>query len=174
MKDDPTTSADLKKESLKCIVVADHMLTQTYPLLKDPKILVAVMDNLFLGISYAIRALLEFEKKYKRIPAFGETFDSKFHIFKEYCLKRYNIPKGYIGFISEIKEIALENRKSNVSFSRKDKYVICSEDYKMRTLSIKEMREKIQKAKLFIDRICSILENNERVVLKRQRRVKAD
>ena len=29
------------------VKIADHMLTQTYPLIQDPKLLIAVMDNIF-------------------------------------------------------------------------------------------------------------------------------
>ena len=39
---------ELREISKKKIFLADHILTQTYPLLKDPKLLLATTENIFL------------------------------------------------------------------------------------------------------------------------------
>ncbi|MBD3203895.1 hypothetical protein GF327_06350 [Candidatus Woesearchaeota archaeon] len=161
---------ELKKKALRCIAVADHMLTMTYPLVEDPKLLVAVIENIFLGITNIMGALLYYERIYKRVPAFSDTFESKFNIFKKKCIKRYDINRNYLNFMLEVKEIVAENKKSPLTFSRKDKFVICSDNYRLKTLSVDDLKTHLEKAKLFIHEICSIIDKNERIFSESKRR----
>ena len=154
---------EAKQRALRSISVADHMLTMTYPLLQDPKLLLAVMQNIFLGLTKSIGALLYFERMYKRVPPFHDNFESKFNLFKMKCINRYNIPREYLKVIMDIKEVVYENKESPITFSRKDKFVICSDKYNLKTLSLKEIKSYLEKAKLFIHQMCSIIEKNERI-----------
>jgi hypothetical protein len=161
-----------KEKALKSISVADHMLTMTYPLVQDPKLLLAVVENIFLGLTNAMATLLYYERLFKRIPPFHDTFQSKFNMFKMKIITKYNISKEYLKFILEIKEIVHEHKESAVTFSRKNKFVICDDDYKLKTLSIKDLKTHLEKAKLFIHEICTILDKNERFYYKSKRRTK--
>ncbi|MBN2421755.1 hypothetical protein JXB41_00890 [Candidatus Woesearchaeota archaeon] len=161
---------EAREKALKCISIADHMLTMTYPLLQDPRLLLASIENIFLGLSNAIGSLLYFDRLYKRIPPFHSNFESKFNMFKMKCVPRYDINREYLRFISNVKELVYENKKSPVTFSRKDKFVICADDYKLKTLSFNELKKNLEKAKLFIHEICLVIEKNERIFRKSQRR----
>ena len=161
---------EAKKKALKNLYIADHILTMTYPLIQDPKLLLAVCENIFLGLTNSIASLLYFERLYKRIPPFHDNFESKYNMFKMRCVERFNISKEYLKFILEIKEIIYENKKSPVTFSKKNKFVICSDNYKLKTLSLEELKQYLEKAKLFIHEICSIIEKNERIFRKQQGR----
>ena len=59
---------EIRDKAIKNIKIADHMLTQTYPLVKDPRLLLTVLENVFLSLTNAIGALLYFERLYKRVP----------------------------------------------------------------------------------------------------------
>ena len=52
----------------KKIQIADHMLGVTYPLVKDTKLLVVIMENIFLAYTNAMAAILYHERLFKRIP----------------------------------------------------------------------------------------------------------
>ncbi|MBU0758100.1 MAG: hypothetical protein KKF44_08580 [Nanoarchaeota archaeon] len=163
-----------RKNALKNLSIADHMLTMTYPVVQDPKILFVVSENLFLALTNILGALLYFERLYKRIPPFHENFESKFNMFKMRCVEKYNIEKEYLSFILEMKEIINENKRSPITFSRKHKYVICSEEYDLKTISEKDIKKNLEKAKLFIHKICLIIEKNERFAGKCKRRTEKD
>lgn len=137
--------------------IADHMLTMTWPLVKDPKMLLPIMDNLFLAMANSLSALIYHERYFKRIPPFQDTFMSKFNIFKEKCVPKYGIDKGIAADMLEIKNIICEHRKSPIEFARKDRYVICSKDYKMKTISMDDAKKYLGKAKLFIDEVNNII-----------------
>ena len=49
---------ELRDMARKKIQIADHMLTMTYPMIKDPKLLLAVMENIFLALTNSIAASL--------------------------------------------------------------------------------------------------------------------
>ena len=151
---------ELRDIAKKKIHIADHMLTMTYPMVKDPKLLLAVIENVFLGLTNSMGALLHYERTYKRVPPFQDTFVSKFNVFQQKCVPMYNISKDYLTTMQETKEIILQHKKSPVEFTRRDAFVICSDDYQMKTISLEKMRGYITKSKLFIKDIDNIINKN--------------
>ena len=152
---------ELGQASRKNMQVADHMLTMTYPLVKDPKLLLAVMENIFLALTNSIGALLHYERIYKRVPPFQDTFASKFNLFQNKCSQRYSIDNEHLMMIQEIKDMILQHKKSPVEFTRGDSFVICSEDYRMKIVSVERMKEYILKSKQFIRGIDNIITKNK-------------
>lgn len=142
---------------------ADHMLTQTYPLVKDPKLLVAVMENLFLALTSAMASLLYYERTFKRVPAFVDNFENKFDLFKQKCVPKYNLDKEYTKLISDIKESVLAHRKSPIEFARNDNLVICSDNYKLRTVSVEQIKKYIGLTKTFLKETSAIVRKDERI-----------
>ena len=55
---------------------ADHMLTMTYPMVRDPKLLVAVAENLFNGLTSTVTALLYHERA-NGLPPFHESINQR-------------------------------------------------------------------------------------------------
>ena len=145
---------DYKQESEKAknrIKIADHMLNITYPMIKDTKLLIAVMDNLFLAVANSTTAILMFERYYKRVPLFPNNFDAKFEILRAHVAERYAISKETLQMLRNIKNLVLEHKKSPVEFSRRGEFVICTEDYQIRKLTIEDMKDYVNKAKVFIN-----------------------
>ncbi|NQV08762.1 hypothetical protein HQ529_02835 [Candidatus Woesearchaeota archaeon] len=150
-----------REKALKHLRVADHMLTQTYPLVKDPKLLIAVLENIFRSLSSAMSSILYYERLFKRIPPFSEDFDSMFNTFKARCTRRYDINIEYITLIQNIKDLIQEHKKSPVEFARKDKFVITTESYHLRIISTDKIKEYISKAKLFIEEMNNMVSKND-------------
>ena len=108
-------------------------------------------------------AILYYDRVFKKVPAFHDIFESKFNLFKARSAKRYQIGNDHLILMQEIKDILLEHKKSPVEFTRRDKFVICSDKYVMRTISLEEMGGYINKAKLFIQAVDTITTENERI-----------
>jgi len=151
---------DLADKKLK---IADHMLTMTYPLIKDNKLLLAVMQNIFLALTYSMGSILHYERAFKKIPPFQDNFTSKFNMFRAKVVEKYGISKDDVKFIQEIKDIIVQHKKSPVEFARKDTFVICSDDYKMKTISIDNMREYLNKTRSFIDLTSRIISTDAEI-----------
>ena len=139
------------------IRIADHILTQTYPLLKDSKLFLAVIDNIYYSLISTMDSLLEFCKYYKKISNYQDNFDSKYNMFRLKLVPLYKIDPDIVKLIQTTKEIVTEHKKSSVEFTRKDVFVICSNSFKMKTLTLKEMKDYIKKTKIFIDVVNSII-----------------
>lgn len=139
-----------QENAKKSLHVADHMLNVTYKLVQDPKMLLSVLERLKSSVHYAMLSVLHFERMYKRIPPFQESFDSAFNTFKARCTRRYNINVEYITLIQEVRDILRQHEKSPVEFRKDDRFVICTDNYRLRTVSIDQMKKYISKAKQFI------------------------
>jgi len=149
---------DKAKKNLK---IADHMLTVTFPLVKDSKLLLAVIENLFLSYTNAIASILYYERLFKRIPPFQNNFKSKFNMFKEKIIRKHNIDKDYLKEIEDIRDIILEHKKSPVEFRKKDRFVICSESYRIKSVKVDDIKAYLNKAKVFIQVMDNIVKKDE-------------
>jgi len=152
---------EARDSAKKKIQIADHMLSVTYPLVKDTKLLLAIMENIFLAYSNAMSAILYRERLFKMIPPFQETFESKLSMFRENCLPKYKIDKEHLRLIQDIRSTIIEHRKSPVEFTRKDRFVICSDSYNMKSIGVEEMKAYINKAKVFIEVMDKIVGKDE-------------
>jgi len=152
---------EVREKAKKHIKIADHMISVTFPLVKDNKLLLAVIENIFLAYTNAIGSLLYFERVFKRIPPFQDNFESKFMMFKEMCVQKYKIDRNYIADIQDLKNIILSHKKSPIEFTRKDRFVICSNNYTLETISISNIKKYLDKAKLFIEEINNITSKDE-------------
>jgi len=148
----------------KCIIVADHMLTVTYSIVRDAKLLLAVIENIFLAYTNAMGSLLHQELLLKNIAPFNDRFEDKLRVFRESCVDKYDFNKKFLIDMQNIKDIIVEHKKSPVEFSRRGQFVICSDSYNIRTITSKEIGEYINKAKIFIEAIDNIIEQNERTL----------
>ena len=148
---------ELIESAEKKLNLADHILTVTYPLAKDQKLLITVAENIFLSFNYAITSLLYYELKYKRISSFDDSFKAKFSIFKDECAERHGIENNHIKAIQDLREILLAHKKSPMEFSRKESFVICDESYESKILTPSFLKEHLKKAKLFIKRLSTIV-----------------
>ena len=154
---------ELRDSASKKLQVADYMLTMTYPLVRDPKLLLSVAENLFLAYSYSISSLLHYERLFKRIPFFHDDFRSKLDMFADRCLGKYGIDSENVGIIMDLREMIVAHKKSPVEFSRKDSFVICDGDYRFRTISPSIIKGYVEKAKLFIRKIYSIISKDDAI-----------
>ena len=143
------------------IHIADHMLSVTYPLVKDTKLLLAIIENIFLAYTNAMSAILYYNRLLKLIPLFKDNFESKFNIFRQKCVDRYKIDRNYIIEMQNLRDIIVGHKKSPVEFVRKDRFVICSDNYKLKTINIEEIKRYLNKAKLFIEEATNIISKNE-------------
>ena len=86
---------ELRDAANKKLKLADHILTMTYPMVKDPRLLLSSLENLFLAYTYGMSSLLYYERLFKRIPLFPDNFAGKFEMFRDKCSKKYNLDVEY-------------------------------------------------------------------------------
>lgn len=147
--------------------IAEHMLTQTYPQLQEPKLLLAVLENVFLALSNMIGAILYYDRTFKLVPPFSDTLEAKLIIFQTKSMPRHKIDRKFINMIQEIRETLLLHKSSPVEFVRNDKIVICDNDYSMKTVSANKIKDYIILSKEFMAITETITSRNEEIFNKK-------
>lgn len=147
----------LIKEALRLLNTADHMAYMTYPMINDPKLLLTITKNLYNALLKSVEAVLVYEATYKRIPSFVNSYHDKVRMFKETCLDRYNLSRDGFLVLRDLKEILDEHSKSDVAFRRKDSFVICTDNFRLKTLNLTKVKDYIHKSKPFIEKASRLI-----------------
>lgn len=155
------TFKDARLSAQKKLTTADHMLTQTYPLLKDPKLLLGVWKNITESVKEGILAFLLYEASMKRINKIPETFRAQLTLFQRELVPKYGLPESLMLFIFELEELIAEHKTSPVEFARKNQYVICDGEYNLKKLTPELLKKQLTKAKIFMKYIESKVNRND-------------
>ena len=57
----------------------------------------------------------------------------------------------------------MDHKNSPVEFSRKDRFIICSSDYRTKSISLKEIKEYLLRSKSFIKDVETIVMKDARI-----------
>jgi hypothetical protein len=134
--------------------IADHIVHTTFPVVKDNKLLLGAIENVFLAASYSMSALLHSERDFKRIPPFEPGFLPRLQIIESKCKQRYSIDEKFISFLKEIKDLVGEVKRHQKNSGTI--VMIC----KSRVVTINDLKAHIGIAKEFTKKIEEILAQN--------------
>ncbi|MFA6461464.1 MAG: hypothetical protein WCV90_04295 [Candidatus Woesearchaeota archaeon] len=121
--------------------IAEHLLTVTYPLTKDTKLLMGIIYNLCGSLDYALDSLLQ---KAKLSPE--SNWRRKLLTLKMNKL----VSEPHSKFIAQVQEAKALHRACPTEFVRGDRIVMCSKDYQLKTITPKEIKEWASKTASFL------------------------
>jgi len=148
---------DLVRGAIRSIKRADHLTYMTLPLVKDNRLILSIMENIQISFLQGMDALLEYERLYKRIMPLPQNFESRYAIFRDKLINKYDITSQEAELIKTLRETIKAHKNSPIEFSRPDKFVICNEDYRVRTISVQEIKQYILTAKGFLRKVENII-----------------
>jgi len=119
--------------------------------------LVSVIENIYQALDLTVSALLEYEKIFKSIPSYNQTFEGKMDIFRRKIVAKYEIKSDVTDFILDVKKTLDEHKKSHVEFTKKDAFVISDNDYNLTTLKIEDVKKILIKAKHHVEELLKII-----------------
>lgn len=152
----------LKKQAEEKLKIADHLLSTTYLVVKEPKLLVSVIENIFRAIDLSIVAVLAYEKHFKNIPNYGQTFEECSEMFRRKIMPKYSLSSEFLEFAQHMKEMVDEYKKTSTAFTKKQTFVIADNDFNVRLLTEPEVKKTLAKAKILITHILAITEQHTR------------
>ena len=144
------------EEAEKIIQTVDHIIYITFPLIKDKRLLLKVIQEMKTAISNCISSILQYEYLYKRINLYKDS-QTNFKTFTEKCAPRYQINREEIKLILELFDFVEKHKESPFEFIREEKVVILSENMKPKTLTIEKTKEFLILAKDILKKIKSIM-----------------
>lgn len=151
----------LLDEAKVMMLRADHLAFTAYPQIKEPKLLALIVENVDKVLSNCMGALLYNERMYKRIDPVEGDFESEVRVFSDHCVRRYRFPSSYAQMIRDVRSLAERKKTCPVEFARKDRYVLCSDNYKMDFLDIKTVRGYVDSARQFLNRTSEVFGNGQ-------------
>ncbi|MFH1840385.1 MAG: hypothetical protein ABH849_04520 [Nanoarchaeota archaeon] len=148
---------ELLIEMDRAFKTADHLAYVTYPIVKEIRLLMNIIENLDKALRAGMNAILEYDRLYKRIGPLQESFEIRLDLFKSKIIMRHAINREYAELIEMMHELVTYKQKSPMVFQRKDKYVISNQKYKLKTLTIEDVKKYVEKAKPFIFKVHNII-----------------
>jgi len=142
------------------VKIADHLLNITFPMIKDSKMLINIIENLFLAAANAMTSLLIYERYRKNIDNFKDNFDSKFKIFTRLD---YGFDNNTLKTIKDIRDIVVQHRKTSIEFRHKEDFVIITDDqYSYKKINHKLVKKYLNTIRDFVEETKLILEHRIR------------
>ena len=139
-------------QAKKAFAKADHLVYITYPMVKEAKLLFAAVNSLNTALQKSLEFLLNHEYAYKQQSPIPKDLNSRLLIYKNYC-KKYGFDPKVEDLIREIARIIKARKNSPIEFTRKHKFVICSDDYRMRVIEEKTIKKYLIISRSFISQV---------------------
>ena len=152
----------LLERANKSLKIADHLAYVTYPLLKDTKLVILILENINNALTLSVEAMIEYDRMFKRIINIPADFQSRLELFKRSSAPRYNIDREHIMLISEINQIMETRKKGTMSFMKDDRLVVCGTDFRTRTVDYAKTKDYVNRSKAYMAKINNILRQNAR------------
>ncbi len=152
----------LVAEATRAFQTADHLAYTTYPLVKETKILILIVEQLHRALESGIDAILYYDREYKRIPEYPDDFQQKLFLFKRYSFERYRFPKESLAALDEIHDLVLKRKEAPMEFKRKEAFVIASRSFRLQTVTIDKVKHYVMETKKFIDKLHEVLRASDR------------
>jgi hypothetical protein len=129
---------------------ADHLLYVTLPVVKDVKLVATILDNVYFSLAHGMDAVLEYERYHKRILPMADNFELRLDTFRKKIVGNHEFIKEESDLIAGIKKPRDDRKDANMEFTRGGKLVICSEGYRMKTISIDEIKKYLSTTRNFL------------------------
>ena len=138
----------LLSQAKRSLQLADHLLIGTYHLVKDPKLLLGVLSNIY----DANKNIIAYALHKKTIPL--KTSNAQLEQFKQYFKKE--ITKEEMTSITAIQELFNEHKSSAVEFARKQKLVMCDDHYTFQSITFETLKPHLNHAKSIQKKLLNI------------------
>mgnify|MGYP001562813167 CR=1 FL=1 len=137
---------------------ADHLAYVTYPMIRESKLLYAIAEVLYNSLHKGVEAVLAYERLYKRIPLVPGTFETEIELFKDVSA-RYGFNRNIVLLLLDLKRLIKAKKESPVEFVRKDKFVICDDDYTMSVLDINKIKAYVMDSREFVEKLNHVMKS---------------
>jgi hypothetical protein len=147
------------QEAENKIKKADHWIYTTYPLIKEKKFLLKILEEINAGIGKCINSILQYEYLFKKIPLFLDP-KKNFETFQKKCGPRFSITFYEINLIKELFEIIKAHKNSSFEFVKEEKVIILFEKEGQKIVNLEKTKEFLIVAKSILKKTKSFFKNN--------------
>ena len=135
---------------------ADHMLYITYPIVKEKRLLLKVLEEIYLSMRGIVNSVLYYDYAFKRIQIYKES-SMNLDVFAKVCAQRYSITPEQVRMIIEIFDLMKQHKESSMEFIRRDKVVIMNENMRIESISVDKLKEYLYAVKDTYQKVNSVI-----------------
>ena len=139
---------------------ADHLLYMTYPLVREKRLLLKILNEIYLVVLNTINSILQYEYVHKRINLYKNAQEN-LSVFKNKCAPRFGITEEQVKGLQTIFELAEKHKTSPFEFVRDNKIVIMSNAFHTDTITVEKMKGFILLSKEVLRKAETIIKNKQ-------------
>ncbi len=119
---------------------ADHLLTVTFPLIKDPKLFLGIIENILKVLEIYFDQLIETKEP---------SLEAKVRLLttKNIC------DEDILQLALKLNSILVKHKFSPVEFRKKEMFVICNENYDLEIITVEELKLYLRQTKQLLDNL---------------------
>jgi len=120
---------------------ADSMIYFTFPVIKENRFLIKILEEFYNSTISFVKSIVQFEYVNKRAHVYSDA-RSNLETFEK-CAPRYNLTQEQLKMIKNTFYLIEKHKKSAMEFTRKDKYVILSENLGTDFVTVETLKKNI-------------------------------
>lgn len=152
---------DLLDQARKELIIADHMLYVTFPLVKEKTLFLNSLEHVNLAIKFMVKAFLEREEKMKNISRLPKNEVFLINFFTKEYEARLGLNKKTLEAITLLpKLVDAKNRKQYFFESNRD-YFIIKEGFGTRRIEFQKIKDFLNEAKKLYKKISDDLNKTD-------------
>ncbi len=140
------------------LALADHLLTATYPLSKDPKLLIGVLRNIHKAQDDVITATIAFFTP-KQIVLKDTSFVVKLAKFKHVTKERNISSNQEMNMLEQTNNLFEKHEESIVEFARKSTMVLADDAYQLNVLNQLQLKNILSLTRILMKKILLTVSN---------------
>jgi len=133
------------EKAKKTLDAADRLIYMIYPIIKENRLFIKILEELYSSLIDLIKAILQYEYIYKRIKLYADA-ETNFETFTE-CASRYNIPREEISDVRKVFFLFEKHKRCPMEFVRKDNFVMLSDNLGIETINLNTLKHYLSTAK---------------------------
>lgn len=145
------------EKAKKALQMADHLTYITFPIVKENRLLLKILEEISQSLISVINSILQYEYTYKRIQLYKDAREN-FRTFKSIAGK-YNISQEQLNKIIEILSLAEKHKTSPFEFSKNNKIVIMSNEMRTDTLTLDKIKTYLLETKDTVRKVSLNIKN---------------
>jgi len=127
------------------------MLYVTYPVIKDKRLLLKSLDEVYDAIVLIINSILQYDYL-RRMITLTNNPQQNFETFITKCSRRYNLSAEELSEITNLITLMENHKKSPMEFARKDKVIILSDSLKTTAVDSEKLKKYLSLAKNLVNK----------------------
>ena len=144
------------QRALSNLKIADHIIYVTYPIIKDKRLLLKSLEQLYESLIFTIETILQYDYLWRRIRLTGNSKED-FKVFTNKSAKMHNITDNEMHELSDFLELVNSHKKSSMEFKRQEKIIILSDNLKTSSLDIEKLKYYLNFSKRIIEKVIPTL-----------------